>query len=450
MDTISIVCQFFLSLSLLIVLHEMGHFAPAKWFKTRVEKFYLFFDFAPFNSLWKTTKGGTEYGIGWLPLGGYVKISGMVDESMDTEQMKLPPQPWEFRSKPAWQRLIIMIGGVTVNFLLGFFIFGMMLWYFGKAYVPTSEVKQYGMAYDSVLLKQGFQQGDVISKIGDMDFPRVDPGAFVEAVVLGNTRQITLLRHGTDTTITLSEDIAQQITSQHVSKTSLMAPRMPFFIDQVAAGKPAEKAGLQKGDQIVGFNGQPTPYFDQFSLQARQNSGQEVTLGILRDGQPLDIKVSMTDQGTIGVLTKSDGFFKIERERYSLAQALPAGVQKGVDFLSNQIRAFGQMFRGKISVKDNLGSVISIGKLFSPDWDWEVFWNVTASLSIILAFMNLLPIPALDGGYVVFLIWEVITGRKVSDKFMERAVTVGFFMLLGLMVLALGLDVWRHFLQNLF
>ncbi len=428
----------------------MGHFAPAKWFKTRVEKFYLFFDFAPFNSLWKTTKGETEYGIGWLPLGGYVKISGMVDESMDTEQLKLPPQPWEFRSKPAWQRLIIMIGGVTVNFVLGFLIFGMMLWHYGKAYVPTSEVRQYGMAFDSVLLRQGLQQGDIITKLGDTDFSRVDAGAFVEAVVLGTTRQIAVVRNGKDTTITLSDDIAKQITSQRISKSSLISPRMPFYIAQLAPGKPAEKAGIQKGDHIVGFNGQAIPYFDQFTALAQQNKGKTVALGIERNGQTQTLNVELTEHGTIGVVTKSDGFFKIERDKYSLAQALPGGVKMGVDFLNNQVKAFGQMFKGNISVKDNLGSVISIGKLFSPSWDWEVFWNVTASLSIILAFMNLLPIPALDGGYVVFLIWEVVTGRKVSDKFMERAVTFGFFLLLGLMVFALGLDVWRHFLQKLF
>lgn len=450
MDTISIICQFFLSLSLLIVLHEMGHFAPAKWFKTRVEKFYLFFDFDPFKSLWKTKKGETEYGIGWLPLGGYVKIAGMVDESMDTEQLKQPPQPWEFRSKPAWQRLIIMIGGVTVNFLLGFFILGMMLWHFGKAYIPTAGVHQYGLAYDSVLLRQGFRQGDVILKIGSKDFKQVNPGFFIEEVVLGNARQITVSRNGKDTTITLSDDIAKQITSQHVSKSALIAPRLPFYVQKLSPGGDAEKAGLKEGDRIVAYNGTDIPFFDEFSTMAWDNRGKTATLGIERNGQRQDIQVPVSDQGKIGVMVKRDGFFNIEREKYSLGAALPAGVQMGCEFLSNQVRAFGQMFKGKISVKDNLGSVISIGKLFSPSWDWEVFWNVTASLSIILAFMNLLPIPALDGGYVLFLIWEVITGRRVSDKFMERAVTVGFFLLLALMVFALGLDIWRHFLQKLF
>jgi regulator of sigma E protease len=451
MDTISIVCQFFLSLSLLIVLHELGHFAPAKWFKTRVEKFYLFFDFSPFNSLWKTKKGETEYGIGWLPLGGYVKISGMVDESMDTEQLNQPPQPWEFRSKPAWQRLIIMIGGVTVNFLLGFFIFGMMLWYFGRAFIPSSEVKQNGLAFDKILLDQGFQQGDLILKLGDQPFTKVDPSAFLEAAVLGDTKNISIVRNGRDTVIQLSNDVARQITSQKIAKSSLIAPRIPFYVEVVAAGKPAEKAGIQKGDKITSVAGQPIQFFDEFAKLAQENKGKPTAIGVEREGQTISLNVDISEQGMIGVGPRGmDKYFKIEREKFSIAQALPEGVKTGVDFLRNQIKAFGQMFKGNISVKDNLGSVISIGKLFHPSWDWEVFWSVTASLSIILAFMNLLPIPALDGGYVLFLIWEVITGRRVSDKFMEKAVTVGFFLLLGLMVLALGLDVWRHFLSKLF
>jgi len=425
----------------------MGHFLPAKWFKTRVEKFYLFFDFAPFNSLWKIKKGETEYGIGWLPLGGYVKISGMVDESMDTEALKEPPKPWEFRSKPAWQRLIIMIGGVTVNFLLGFFIFSMMLWSFGKSYIPTSELK-YGIAMDSILLKQGFQNGDVITRLGDKPFDRLDPAQFVEALVLDNVRDITVLRNGQQQHITLPEDAARQITSQKVPKALLMAPRIPFVVDEAVAGKPAAKAGLQKGDRIVSFNGQPIPYFDQFAPLAQQQKGNAITLGIVRNQDTMQVPVTLTEEGLIGVKTQLAGYFKEEREQYTFAQAVPAGVQMGVDFLNTQLKAFGQMFKGKIAVKDNLGSLISIGKMYGPVWDWERFWNLTASLSIILAFMNLLPIPALDGGYVLFLLWEVVTGKKVSDKFMERAVTAGFFLLLGLMIFAFGLDIWRHVIQR--
>ena len=447
MDSIITVSQFLLSLSILIVLHEMGHFLPAKWFKTRVEKFYLFFDFAPFNSLWKITRGGTEYGIGWLPLGGYVKISGMVDESMDTEALKEPPKPWEFRSKPAWQRLIIMLGGVTVNFILGFFLFAMMLWTYGKSYVPTSELK-YGIAMDSVLIRQGLQSGDVITKLGNKPFDRLDPAVFVEALVLDNVRDLTVIRNGQEQQITLPENAAQQLTSQKVPKTMLMAPRIPFVIAEVVPGKPAADAKLQKGDRIVSFNGQPIPFFDQFAPIAQQYKEKTVNLGILRGSDTLQVPVTLTENGLIGVKTQVEGYFKEEREKYTFAEAIPAGVQMGVDFLNSQLKAFGQMFKGKIAVKDNLGSLISIGKMYGPVWDWERFWHLTASLSIILAFMNLLPIPALDGGYVLFLLWEVVTGRKVSDKFMERAVTAGFFLLLGLMIFAFGLDIWRHVIQR--
>lgn len=450
MDTLITITQFLLSLSLLIVLHEMGHFFPARWFKTRVEKFYLFFDFAPFNSLWKTKRGETEYGIGWLPLGGYVKISGMVDESMDTEQLKLPPQPWEFRSKPAWQRLIIMIGGVTVNFLLGFFIFAMMLWGYGKAYVPTAGL-QNGLAMDSLLLRQGFRQGDLILKIGDKPFDRVEPGDLVEAIVLNDVHDITIRRNGQEQVLQMPADVAQQMTSQKVPKGMLMAPRMPFYVEETAPGKPAEKAGIQKGDRIIGFDGHPTVFYDEFAPLARQRKGQSATVTVLRNEKDtLSFTMTLTDEGQIGVLPQSEGFYTIEREKYSFAEAFPAGFSMGMDFLDNQMKAFGQMFKGKISVKDNLGSLISIGKMFGTEWDWERFWAMTAQLSLILAFMNLLPIPALDGGYVLFLLWEVVTGRKVSDKFMEKAVTVGFFLLLGLMVFALGNDIWRHWISRFF
>lgn len=449
MDTIVTVSQFLLSLSLLIILHEMGHFFPARWFKTRVEKFYLFFDFAPFNSLWKIKRGETEYGIGWLPLGGYVKIAGMIDESMDTEAMKQAPQPWEFRSKPAWQRLIIMVGGVTVNFLLGFAIFAMMLWYFGKAYVPNSELK-YGLAFHEVLREQGFQQGDVIVKLGNKAVDQVDAAAYIEEVVLNDVRQVTVLRNGQEQTIQLPANAGEQLTKQKVAKAQLMAPRMPFFVAELAPGKPAADAGIKAGDRIIGFNDQPTLFYDQFTPLAQENKGKDVRITLLRQADTLQVNLKLTPEGLIGVRPQTDGFFEVRREHYGLLRALPAGVQMGQDFLNTQLKAFGKMFSGEIAVKDNLGSLISIGKMYGTTWDWERFWGLTASLSILLAFINLLPIPALDGGYVLFLLWEVITRRKVSDKFMEKAVTVGFFLLLGLMVYALGLDLWRHFFQGLF
>ncbi|TNE63711.1 MAG: RIP metalloprotease RseP [Bacteroidetes bacterium] len=449
MDTIVNISQFLLSLSLLIILHEMGHFFPARWFKTRVEKFYLFFDFAPFNSLWKTKKGETEYGIGWLPLGGYVKIAGMIDESMDTEAMQQEPQPWEFRSKKAWQRLIIMIGGVTVNFLLGFAIFGMMLWYFGKPYFPNSELKD-GLAFDQVLLDQGLQQGDVITKLGDTPIDHLDAGAYIEGVVLNDVRQVTVLRNGQTQVIQLPENAAAQLTSHKIPKTLLMSPRIPFYVADLQPGNPAEKAGLQTGDRIIAFNGQETTFYDQFSPLAKANKGKEAELTLLRGTDTIRTTLTLTPEGLIGARAEIDGFYKVEREYYDPLRAIPGGVEMGMDFLNNQLKAFGKMFSGELAVKDNLGSLISIGKMYGTTWDWERFWTLTASLSILLAFMNLLPIPALDGGYVVFLLWEVVTGRKVSDKFMEKAVTFGFFLLIGLMIYAFGLDLWRHFFQGLF
>jgi regulator of sigma E protease len=449
MDTIVNVSQFLLSLSLLIVLHELGHFLPAKWFKTRVEKFYLFFDFAPFKSLWKTKHGETEYGIGWLPLGGYVKIAGMVDESLDTEALKAPPQPWEFRSKPAWQRLIIMVGGVTVNFLLGFFIFAMMLWAYGKAYIPTSELR-YGLAMDTLLLEQGFRNGDNIVRIGNKPFERFDPGSLLEGLVLEDARTVTVIRDGQEVVLDMPEAVAKNLTGQRKPKAQLVAPRFPFVVEQLAPGKPAEGAGIKPGDQIIAFNGEPTPFYDQFKLHADRNRGKEVQLGILRGADTVNIGLTLTPEGQIGVAPKVEGYFREERVHYSLVEAFPAGVRMGMDFLNNQLKAFGQMFRGKINVTDNLGSMISIGKMYGTDWDWERFWSLTASLSILLAFMNLLPIPALDGGYVLFLLWEVATGRRVSDRVMEKVVTLGFFLLLALMVFAFGLDLWRHVFQGLF
>jgi len=449
MDTLVNVSQFLLSLSLLIILHELGHFLPARWFKTRVEKFYLFFDFAPFNSLWKTKRGDTEYGIGWLPLGGYVKISGMVDESMDTDALKQPPQPWEFRSKKAWQRLIIMLGGVTVNFLLGFAIFAMMLWWYGERYMPANGV-EHGLAFDSLLIEQGFRDGDMILQVAGKPFDRVDQADFLENLLLGEPAEVAIRRAGKDTTLSVSRDAIQALTKPGVLKGPMFAPRIPFIVESVVPGKPAAEGGIQPGDRIVSVDDVPTPFYDQFTRQARLKKGESVDIGYLRGADTAQTRITLTPEGLIGVMAKQQDLIRTERSRYNLLSAIPAGVQKGVGFLNTQMKAFGMMFSGKLNVNDNLGSLISISKLYGTTWDWERFWAMTASLSILLAFMNLLPIPALDGGYVVFLLWEVVTGRRVSDQVMEKAVTVGFFLLLGLMVYALGLDLWRHVFSGLF
>jgi regulator of sigma E protease len=440
---------FILSLSLLIILHEMGHFFPAKWFKIRVEKFYLFFDSAPFHALWKTKRGETEYGIGWLPLGGYVKIAGMVDESMDTEALKEAPKPWEFRSKPAWQRLIIMIGGVLVNFMLGFFLFGMMLWHYGAVYIPTKSLT-HGMQVDSVLMSQGFRNGDCITHLGDRAFDKLDPIEFVKAVALDNVRAVTVRRADSTFTLRLAADFGSKLTDSDLQKKMILLPRVPFEVAEVMPGKPAQWAGLLKGDRIIGMNDHSIGFYEDFAHWSNQYKGREVTLHVERQGDTLTLPITLSEKGTLGVAREIKRFIQTERERYTLASALPAGVDKGMQFLGDQLKAFGQMFRGKISAKDNLGSIISIGNMYPTSWDWEAFWNITASLSIILAFMNLLPIPALDGGYVVFLLWEVATGRKVPDKVMEKAVTVGFFLLIGLMVFAFSLDIWRHLIARFF
>jgi len=437
MDYVVMLGQLFLSLSILIVLHEMGHFFPAKWFNTRVEKFYLFFD--PYFSLFKYTKNGTEYGIGWLPLGGYVKIAGMIDESMDREQMKQPPQPWEFRSKPAWQRLIIMLGGVTVNFILGFLIWGLMLWNWGSTFIPAKNAT-YGIVVDSLGMQLGLQDGDKVLQIGDIPFTKFNPGILKREVVVNNATSIKVERNGSNKVLPIDPKFTD-ILSRHENKNMrIFTYRYPFELDSVVVGLPAHKAGFKKGDKVVAINGIATPFYHQFHKVVQDFKGKVVTLAVDRGGQRLDIKVPLSETGTIGVTRQGPA---LEREEYTLAQALPAGVTNGVDFLSVQIKAFAQMFRGKIKASESLGGFGSIAGMFGYSWDWERFWKMTAILSLILGFMNLLPIPALDGGHVMFLLYEIISGRKPSDKFMEYATIVGFVLLIGLMLYANGLDIVR-------
>jgi regulator of sigma E protease len=450
--------QFFLSLSLLIVLHECGHFFPAKWFKTRVEKFYLFFD--PYFSLFKKKIGDTEYGIGWLPLGGYVKISGMVDESMDTEQMKLPPQPWEFRSKAAWQRLIIMLGGVTVNFILGFLIFGLMLWHYGEEYIPAESAK-YGIYADSMGVKLGLQTGDKILKVGDTPFTKFDDRKVLKEIVFNGVNNIQVERNGETKVITIPEESLKILTAFKNKEESLFSLPVFFKVDSIQAEieekkkggflsgckkatkipSPAAVAKLQKGDNIIAVNGNPIKYFNEFREYAQHFKGKPMKMLVQRGKDTVELTATPTEDGILGFTRdmESGKYFEIKKQNYSLGQALPMGVAKGMDFLGSQIKAFGKMFKGQINASESVGGFKSIAKMFRPYWDWESFWLMTASLSIILAFMNLLPIPALDGGYVVFLLWEVITGKRVSDTFMEKAVTVGFFILMALIVV---INVW--------
>ncbi len=454
MDILIKILQLILSLSILVILHECGHFFPAKWFKTRVEKFYLFFN--PGFELFKKKIGETEYGVGWLPLGGYVKIAGMIDESFDKEQMKGEPQPWEFRSKPAWQRFIIMVGGVTVNLILGVLLYIMIFSVYGEKYLPNEEVK-YGIFVDSLGQAAGFQTGDKILKVGDQDFTKFSRGTVVKNVAVNDVRTITVDRKGELVTFDIAEEHTPIFGSYKMKQHLLFGARTPYVIGDVAVGKkrffgllkktedgPAAKAGIQKGDKILAFNNEAIDFYDQGIELCKKYAGQTIPVTIDREGQVLTKDVTLTEAGKLGVYNESlEHFFTYQTQDYTFAEAIPRAWNESVTFLGDQFKAFRQMFRGKIKVKDSLGSFISIGNLFPSTWDWRAFWNLTAMLSLILGIMNLLPIPALDGGYIVFLLWEMISGRKVSDKTMEIANTIGFFILIGLMLFAFGLDVFR-------
>lgn len=446
MGILSIVLQLILSLSILVVLHECGHFFPAKWFKTRVEKFYLFFN--PYFSLFKIQKGETEYGIGWVPFGGYVKISGMIDESMDTEQMAGEPQPWEFRSKPAWQRLIIMVGGVVVNFILGFLIFAGMLWYWGESYTPTANVAEGIYITDSLGYELGLQNGDKIIQVGEIPFKKFNPGAFNMGIVINDARSYVVERDGQQLTLPIGEQYTKVLTKKYKKKTIFTAS-YPQKVTKVNEGSPAEKAGLQVGDMIVGVNNEEATSAIAVSMKISKLKSQTVPLSIMRDGQRLEKTVTVSDKGAIGIgNAHMDEFYEKTSEKYGFLESFPAGVNKGMGFLQDQLKAFGQIFGDRIDATDSLGSIVSIARMFDPGWDWQRFWSITAMLSILLGFFNILPIPALDGGYVIFLLYEIISGRKPSDKFMEYATLFGFILMIGLMIFALGLDVTNIFKGN--
>jgi regulator of sigma E protease len=441
MGIVTMIAGLILSLSILVVLHEMGHFIPAKLFKTRVEKFYLFFD--PYFSLFKKTIGETEYGIGWLPLGGYVKISGMIDESMDTEQMKEEPQPWEFRSKPAWQRLVIMLGGVTVNFILGGFIFAMLFFAYGEKYLPTENLK-YGIVVDSLGYDMGLRDGDVVLAVDTVQLKKFSSSKVTKEIVLNNANNLTVQRDEKEVRVPIDPKFVNLLSSYDYKNYYLFAPRLHFIIKNVPKTSPNANSGLQANDRVISVNGTPTLYHQEAYKLINSAIDKTLQLGVERNGSQITIQVKTNAKGKIGVDLKTHmDQFEIERQAYTFYQSLPAGFSKGYNFLADQIKAFGQMFRGKIKASDSLGGFGTITNLFPKTWDWEVFWNITAMLSLILGFMNLLPIPALDGGHVMFLIYEVITGKTPSDKFMEYATLTGFVIVIALLLYANGLDVWR-------
>ena len=428
--------QFILSLSIIVTLHEMGHFIPARWFKVRVEKFYLFFD--AWFSLWKKKIGDTEYGIGWLPLGGYVKLSGMVDESMDKAQMAQPARPWEFRSKPAWQRLIIMVGGVTVNLLLGMLIYIGVLYTWGREYLPLSEVK-YGVHPSEVMKAQGFQEGDRIVAVEGSSPVTLEE--VTRSILINDARDVVVeSENGDQRTITLSPTVAENILAS--GEKLLFMPRVPFVVDTILPDKGAAGSGLRNGDRIIGVDSLSTPYFAEFKNAIQEHRNQSVLLTVERNGEPLQLSVAVDQAGLIGVGNKPlNHYFELKRETYGLLASIPAGIKHGWETLGGYVRSMKLLFSR--SGASQIGGFGTIGSLFSPQWDWQVFWNMTAFLSIILAFMNILPIPALDGGHVMFLIYEMIMGRPAPQRVLEVAQLVGMLLLIALLLYANGNDLFK-------
>lgn len=433
--------QFILSFSIIVTLHELGHFLTARWFKCRVEKFYLFFN--PWFSIWKKKIGETEYGIGWVPFGGYVKISGMIDESMDKEQMKLPPQPYEFRAKPAWQRLIIMLAGITVNLILGFFIYTMMLWHWGEEYLPTNKMT-YGIAADSLAQSVGFKSGDKVLAADGKYVDKFDK--ITMNVLLNSTKTVTVERDGQTKDIVIPEDFPSNLI--HFKDLNFISIRMPFNgIDTLQSDtSAAAKAGLKANDKILTANGTTVTYFDQFRDVVQKNKKKNVDLVVLRGNDTLNMTVAIPETGFIGIANKIDtSLFQTKKISYTFFEAIPAAFVKSYETLESYWLQLKLIFGGKVNLNESLGSVISIGKMFSAQWNWVRFWGLTAFFSLVLALMNILPIPGLDGGHALFTIVEMISGRKPSDKFMEWAQMVGMVLLLGLMAYAVGLDIFRLF-----
>jgi regulator of sigma E protease len=431
-----------LSLSILVILHEFGHYITAKWFKCRVEKFYLFFD--PWFSIVKKKIGETVYGVGWLPLGGYVKIAGMVDESMDKEQLKQPPKPWEFRSKPAWQRLIIMLAGITMNVLLAFFIYAMILFTWGETKTPVENVSNGIGITDSLMYDLGFKDGDKILAVNDK--PIVYYEDVVKQLLLGE--KVTVEREGRTMNIDLPVNLIGRLVEKKRSGIPLFVQRYPVIVDMVPDTSAAKQLGLKKYDKITGIDSVETPFFDTYVKAAGNKKGDSVSLKIQRDNKPMELKAKISPEGKLGFVAYNNpmdldslGIIKMETKKYSFLASFPAGVRLAGENLRFYIDQFKKILSPSTGAYKGLGGFKAMASIFPKNsWNWEAFWNITAFFSIILAFMNLLPIPALDGGHVLFTLIEMVSGRKPSDKFLEYAQVAGMILLFALMIYANGND----------
>ena len=428
--------QLLLSLSILIVLHELGHFIPAKLFKTRVEKFFLFFDVK--FALLKKRIGETTYGIGWLPLGGYVKIAGMIDESMDKEQMAKPPQPWEFRSKPAWQRLIIMLGGVTVNIIVGMVIY-IFLFYSNGQKIVTNENLPNGFSVAQEFKDLGFQDGDHVLQLNGEDFENMND--LNKYLMLRDVSTLTVQHpNGEQETISLPEDIGMSMF-----KKGIREPFMPMrttVIDTIYPELPAGTSPLQVGDRVLQVNGTDVTTFRSMSEIVRENPERPVSLTVLRNGDTLNYTVTPNENGQLGINNLAREYTNnFKQINYTFGESIGGGLEYGYNILKDYVYQFKYVFTAEGATQ--VGGFGAIGNLFPDAWDWSAFWHTTALISIILAFMNILPIPALDGGHVMFLLYEMVTGRKPNDKFMEVAQMIGFFLLIALVLFANGNDIYR-------
>ncbi|MBS0011610.1 MAG: RIP metalloprotease RseP [Bacteroidales bacterium] len=431
------ILQFILSLSVIVIIHELGHFLFAKLFKTRVEKFYLFFN--PWFSLFKIRKGETEYGVGWLPLGGYVKISGMIDESMDREQMKKPPQDYEFRAKPSWQRLLIMLGGVFFNFILAMVLYVIVLFYWGETYLPTENVK-YGIVTDSIGHAMGLRDGD---KIVAIDGEHIDNFyQIIPDIILNEREQITVEREGQTVTIDIDRKFIPHIIKGQ-GRIDARLPFMPFEVADFMTESPAKEAGIQVGDKLVGIDGKEFRFNDQYVYYLSDKKGEAITANILRGDDSLAINLTTTNEGMLGIVRGTGSLLELRTVKYGFFESIPAGISKGFQTLKDYLKQFKLIFSRDTKAYESLGGFITIGSIFPGIWDWQSFWTLTAFLSIILAIMNILPIPALDGGHVMFLLYEVVSGRKPSDKFLEYAQLTGMIILISLLLYANGNDILR-------
>lgn len=433
------IAQLILGLSILIVLHELGHFLTARYFGIKVEKFYLFFDawgFKLFNIKYKDC----EYGIGWLPLGGYVKIAGMIDESMDTDAMAQPVQDYEFRAKPAWQRLIVMLGGVTVNIILGIFIFWMLTFKYGETYIPNKQL-QHGISPGIVGKEIGLLPGDKVKEINGKELVRFDDLRSSD-VLLGNSN-LTIERNGQEKEIQVPADILNVVSDYGIDE--FVSPRIISKVGEVTPNGIAAKAGLKANDQVLEVNGKEAVYSDQLRAILAENKNKQVEICVLRETEKVILPLKVSNEGTIGFAFNLDDI-KSETQNFTFIEALPAGASKAWGSLVDNAKGLGKVVKGEVKANKAFSGPVEIArKLYGGTWDWVKFWSITGLLSMALALMNLLPIPALDGGHAVFLLIEMIKGKPLSDKFMERAQIVGFVLLATLMVFVLGNDIFKAF-----